>query len=57
VRDGKAGVIVFHGVGGDYLNVSADAHRQLVEYLKAHEKEIWTTTFSNVMERASAAQP
>lgn len=56
VRDGKAGVIVFHGVGGDYLNVSADAHRQLVEYLRAHKKEIWTTTFSNVMARA-AAQP
>jgi peptidoglycan/xylan/chitin deacetylase (PgdA/CDA1 family) len=54
VRDGKAGVIVFHGVGGDYLNVSADAHRQLIEYLKAHEKEIWTTTFSNVMGRATA---
>ena len=53
VRDGKAGVIVFHGVGGDYLNVSGDAHRQLVEYLKAHEKEIWTTTFSNVMSHAN----
>jgi peptidoglycan/xylan/chitin deacetylase (PgdA/CDA1 family) len=56
VRDGKAGVIVFHGVGGDYLNVSAEAHRQLVGYLQAHKKEIWTTTFSNLMARA-AAQP
>lgn len=54
VRDGKAGVIVFHGVGGDYLNVSGEAHRQLVEYLKAHEKDIWTTTFSNVLSRATA---
>jgi polysaccharide deacetylase len=54
MREGKAGVIVFHGVGGDYLNVSGDAHRQLVEYLKAHKQEIWTTTFSNVM---AAAMP
>jgi peptidoglycan/xylan/chitin deacetylase (PgdA/CDA1 family) len=53
VRDGKGGVIVFHGVGGDYLNVSGEAHRQLVEYLKSHEKEIWTTTFSNVLSAAN----
>jgi hypothetical protein len=53
VRDGKAGVIVFHGVGGDYLNVSGDAHRQLVDYLKAHQQDIWTTTFSNVMTAAT----
>jgi peptidoglycan/xylan/chitin deacetylase (PgdA/CDA1 family) len=50
---GVAGVIVFHGVGGDYLNVSADAHKQLVGYLKAHEREIWTTTFSELMDAAT----
>lgn len=51
-RAGSAGVIVFHGVGGDYLNVSADAHQQLVAYLKAHQREIWTATFSDVMSAA-----
>ena len=30
------GVIVFHGVGGDYLSVSAEAHQQLLDYLAAH---------------------
>jgi peptidoglycan/xylan/chitin deacetylase (PgdA/CDA1 family) len=50
---GAAGVVVFHGVGGDYLNVSADAHKQLVEYLKAHDREIWTATFSDVMQAAT----
>jgi hypothetical protein len=55
VRKGGAGVIVFHGVGGDYLNVSADAHAQLVKYLKAHEKDIWTAPFSAVMARVSAS--
>jgi hypothetical protein len=48
-RTGRAGVIVFHGVGGDYLSVSGEAHQQLVAYLKAHEREIWTATFSEVM--------
>ena len=56
LRKGGGGVIVFHGVGGDYLKVSAEAHQQLVNYLKAHEHEIWTTTFSQVMSRASAKQ-
>jgi hypothetical protein len=52
-RAGAAGVVVFHGVGGDYLNVSGEAHQQLVAYLKAHDREIWTDTFSKIMEAAS----
>lgn len=46
---GALGVIVFHGVGGDYLSVSADAHRQLLDYLAAHRAAIWITTFSEAM--------
>jgi len=53
-RAHAAGVIVFHGVGGDYLTTSAEAHQQLVDYLKAHEREIWTTTFSALMTAAVA---
>jgi peptidoglycan/xylan/chitin deacetylase (PgdA/CDA1 family) len=52
-RAGAAGVIVFHGVGGDYLTVSGDAHRELVAYLKAQRAEIWTATFSEVMDAAT----
>jgi peptidoglycan/xylan/chitin deacetylase (PgdA/CDA1 family) len=38
-------VFLFHGVGGEHsLNVSLDAHRQLLQYLKQHEKEVWVTT-------------
>lgn len=48
-RSGAGGVVIFHGVGGDYLNVSAEAHKQLVDYLKAHDREIWTTTFGELM--------
>jgi peptidoglycan/xylan/chitin deacetylase (PgdA/CDA1 family) len=54
-REGAAGVIVFHGVGGDYLSVSAGAHEQLVRHLKAHERDIRTVTYSELM--AAAARP
>jgi peptidoglycan/xylan/chitin deacetylase (PgdA/CDA1 family) len=35
-------VFLFHGVGGEHnLNVSLEAHRQLLQFLKEHEHEIW----------------
>jgi len=43
------GVFQFHGVGGDYLEVSAAAHRELLEYLRKHP-EIWVGTFQQVMD-------
>jgi peptidoglycan/xylan/chitin deacetylase (PgdA/CDA1 family) len=52
---GGVGVIVFHGVGGDYLSVSAEAHQQLLDYLAAHRDQIWTAPYSEVM--THIAQP
>ncbi len=44
-------VFLFHGVGGEHsINVSAEAHSQLVHYLKANEKDIWVASFSEVTE-------
>lgn len=37
--------ITFHGVGGDYLSVSAEAHDQLLDYLAANRARIWTDSF------------
>ncbi|MGD9995160.1 MAG: polysaccharide deacetylase family protein [Salinivirgaceae bacterium] len=35
-------VFLFHGVGGEHnINVSLEAHRQLIQFLKQHETEIW----------------
>lgn len=50
----SGGLIVFgfHGVGGDYLTTSAEAHAQLVAYLKAHRDTIWVAPFSTVMDAA-----
>lgn len=44
-------VFLFHGVGGEHsLNVSLEAHRQLLYFLKKHEKEIWIAPFMTVAE-------
>ena len=54
-------VFLFHGVGGEHsLNVSTEAHSELLHFLKQQEKEIWIAPFIDVMEhvkkhRASSA--
>ncbi|XHS78812.1 polysaccharide deacetylase family protein [Burkholderiaceae bacterium UC74_6] len=50
---GGVAVIGFHGVGGDYLEVTAQAHKELLAYLKAHENDIWVGGFTEVMDRAT----
>lgn len=47
-KNGMA-VFIFHGVGGDYLEVSAEAHQQLINYLKENSKNIWVPTFEQAM--------
>ena len=39
----------FHGIGGDYLSISKEAHEELVSYLAANKKLYWTDTFLNIM--------
>jgi peptidoglycan/xylan/chitin deacetylase (PgdA/CDA1 family) len=53
-RSGGMGVLLFHGVGGDYQKVSAEAHRELLRYLKAHASEIWVAPFGEVMDAIPA---
>lgn len=52
-RAGGLGVFMFHGVGGDYLTVSTQAHHGLLQYLKTHEAQIWVAPFMEVMDQAS----
>jgi peptidoglycan/xylan/chitin deacetylase (PgdA/CDA1 family) len=51
---GGMGVFMFHGIGGDYITTSAEAHRELLAYLKAHKKDIWVTTFQQAMDYVSS---
>lgn len=42
-------VLLFHGVGGgNSLNVSKDAHRELLQYIKKREKDIWVAPMISV---------
>jgi peptidoglycan/xylan/chitin deacetylase (PgdA/CDA1 family) len=43
------GVLQFHGTGGDYLEVSTEAHQALVDHLRRHP-EIWVAPFREVMD-------
>jgi len=44
-------VILFHGVnGGNALNVSLQAHSQLLHFLKQNEKDIWVAPMIDVAE-------
>ncbi|MBX0289824.1 polysaccharide deacetylase family protein [Hymenobacter sp. HSC-4F20] len=50
-------VFLFHGVGGGHgLNVELKAHRQLLRYLKAHEKDIWVAPMVEVAEKIRVQQ-
>ena len=47
---GTIAVFMFHSVGGGYLNVGANEHRKLLEYVKTNEKDFYSGTFLEVME-------
>ncbi len=46
----------FHGVGGDHLMVSAEAHEELLKYLSANKNIYWVDTFVNEMKYVKAHQ-
>jgi peptidoglycan-N-acetylglucosamine deacetylase len=53
VRESKGlGVLQFHGTGGDYLEVTAGAHQQLVDWLRKHP-DVWVAPFQEVMDYVS----
>ncbi len=46
----------FHGVGGDHMSVSKEAHDQLLAYLAANRAIYWTDTFINIMKHVKQEQ-
>lgn len=48
-RRGTMVNFTFHGIGGDYLSVSTEAHDELLAYLAKHQDRYWTDTFLNLM--------
>jgi len=52
---GGMGVIMIHGVGGDYITISAQAHQELLNYLQKNKSTIWVATFQQAMDYVTAA--
>jgi len=55
VKRGGMGVIMLHGIGGDYITTSSRAHQELITYLKNHRREIWVATFQQAMDYGTNA--
>lgn len=51
---GGMAVYLFHGIGGDQLQVSTAAHQALLTWLKAHRRELWVTTLQQALDWARA---
>jgi peptidoglycan/xylan/chitin deacetylase (PgdA/CDA1 family) len=49
---GGMGVIMFHGIGGDYITTATEVHQVVLDYLKENKRAIWVTTFGEAMEWA-----
>ena len=47
----------FHGIGGDYITVSSQAHAELLDYLAANRDIYWTDTFMNIMKYVKSTRP
>ena len=45
--------VIFHGIGGDYLAVSTEAHDQLLDFLAAQRESFWVDSYINIMKYAS----
>lgn len=54
VDGGGMAVLLFHGVAGEHLPVSAEAHTELLDWLAAHRDTVWTTTLQEALDHAGA---
>jgi peptidoglycan/xylan/chitin deacetylase (PgdA/CDA1 family) len=54
VAGGGMAVLVFHGVGADYLQVSDAEHQALIDWLIAHRHEVWVTTLQDALDWAAS---
>jgi hypothetical protein len=41
-------IILFHGVGGDYIPVPAEVHEGFIKYLAENRKTVYTDTFGAI---------
>jgi peptidoglycan/xylan/chitin deacetylase (PgdA/CDA1 family) len=56
VDAGGLAVFQFHGIGGQWISVSREAHQELLAWLAANRQTVWTGTFKRVMTNVTAEQ-
>jgi|SRR5687767_7546310 peptidoglycan/xylan/chitin deacetylase (PgdA/CDA1 family) len=57
IEDKALLIIVFHGVGGEHpINISLEAHRELLRYIKQNESKIWVAPFVEIAEWMQAGK-
>ena len=49
--------IIFHGIGGDHLSVSSDAHMELLKFLSDNDKTYYVDTYINIAKYAKGLNP
>lgn len=50
-------IFTFHGIGGDHLAVSNEAHEQLLRHLAAHPEVYWVAPFIDIMQYVTSRRP
>ncbi len=55
-KSGGMGIFMFHGIGGDYLTTSAQAHQELVTYLQQHRNDVLVMTFGQAMDYVTTSK-
>lgn len=55
-RRGTMAGFTFHGIGGDYLAVSSEAHEALLRHLAAHPDVYWVAPFVDIMRHVAATR-
>ncbi|MEJ6006127.1 polysaccharide deacetylase family protein [Paucibacter sp. AS339] len=53
---GTLASITFHGIGGDHLSVSKEAHQALLQHLADHPQLYWVDSFVNIVSHLHAAR-
>ena len=56
VDAGGLAVFQFHGIGGQWISVSREAHRELLAWLATNRQTVWTDTFKRVTGHLVAEQ-
>jgi peptidoglycan/xylan/chitin deacetylase (PgdA/CDA1 family) len=55
-KKGTMANFTFHGIGGDHLSVSNEAHEELLKHLADNKDIYWVDTFVNIMTYVNAEQ-